>query len=72
MLDCVIQERALQLQPEELVDLVVDIAKSVSRAPWSVQATPCVLPNSRLHWRRHQRVLDAREMAARVKSKTIV
>ena len=64
VLDCVLQERALQLQPEELLDLVVDIAKSVSRAPWCVQATPCVLPNSRLHWRRQQRVLDAREMAA--------
>jgi hypothetical protein len=64
VLDCVLRERALQLQPEELLDLVVDIAKSVSRAPWCVQATPCVLPNSRLHWRRQQRVLDAREMAA--------
>ena len=64
VLDCVVQERAPQLQPEELVDLVVDIAKSVSRAPWCVQATPCVLPSSRLHWRRQQRVLDAREMAA--------
>ena len=64
VLDCVVQERALQLQPEELLDLVVDIAKTVSRAPWSVQATPCVLPNSRLHWRRQQRVLDAHEMAS--------
>ena len=64
VLNCVLQERALQLQPEELFDLVVDIAKSVSRAPWCVQATPCVLPNSRLHWRRQQRVLDAREMVA--------
>ena len=64
VLDCVLQERALQLQPEELLDLVVDIAKRVSRAPWCVQATPCVLPKSRLHWRRQQRVLDAHEMAA--------
>ena len=57
--------RSLQrLDAEELTDLVVDIAKSVSRAPWCVQATPCVLPNSRLHWRRQQRVLDAQEMAA--------
>ena len=64
VLECVVQERALQAQPEELLDLVVDIAKSVSRAPWCVQATPCVLPNSRLHWWRQQRVLDAREMAA--------
>ena len=45
-------------------DLVVDVAKSVSRAPWRVQSTPCVLPNSRLHWRRQQRVLDARETVA--------
>jgi hypothetical protein len=50
--------------PVGTADLVVDIAKSVSRAPWSVPATPCVLPNSRLHWRRQQRVLDAHEMAA--------
>ncbi len=64
VLEGVVQERALQLQPEELVDLVVDIAKSVVRAPWCVGATPCVLPNSRLHWRRQHRVLDAREMAA--------
>ena len=64
VLDCAFQEWALQLQPEELLELVVDIAKSVSRAPWSVQATPRVLPNSRLHWRRQQRVLDAHEMAA--------
>ena len=60
----VVQERALQLQPVELVDLVVDVAKSVIRAPWCVGATPCVLSNSRLHWQRQQRVLDAREMAA--------
>jgi len=33
VLDCVLQERALQPQPEELLDLVVDIAKSLSRAP---------------------------------------
>ena len=58
------QEQALQLQPEELLDLVVDIAKSVSHAPLSVPATPCVLPNSRLHWRRQQRALVAHEMAA--------
>ena len=64
VLGCVVQERALQLQPEELLDLVVDIAKSVIRAPWCVGATPCVLPNFRLHWRRQQRVLDAREMAS--------
>jgi hypothetical protein len=65
VLDCVVQERALQrLQPEELVDLVVDAAKSLSRAPCCVGATPCVLPKSRLHWRRQQRVLDAHEMAA--------
>ena len=57
--------RGLQrLEPGELADLVVDIAKSVGRAPWCVGATPCVLPNSRLHWHRHQRVLGAREMAA--------
>jgi site-specific DNA-cytosine methylase len=46
VLECVIQERALQLQPEELLDLVIDTAESVSRAPWCVQATPCVLPNA--------------------------
>ena len=49
VLHCVVQERALQLQPEELLDLVVDIAKSVTREPWCVGAAPCVLPNSRLH-----------------------
>ena len=57
MLDCVLQERALQLQPEDLLDLVIDIAKSVIRAPWCVGATPCVLPNSCLRWRHQQRVL---------------
>ena len=29
--------------PVGTADLVVDIAKSVSRAPWSVPATPCLL-----------------------------
>ena len=52
------------MEAEELADLVVDISKSAGRAPWCVGATPCVLPNSRLHWRREKRVLDAREMAA--------
>ncbi len=57
--------RPLQrLGAEYLTDLVVDISKSTGRAPWRVGATPCVLPNSRVHWRREQRVLDAREMCA--------
>lgn len=57
--------RPLQrLTAEELTDLVVDVAKSAERAPWCIGATPCVLPNSRLHWRRQQRVLGAREVAA--------
>ena len=66
VLDSVVeQNRSLQrLEAEELADLVVDISKSAGRAPWCVGATPCVLPNSRLHWRREKRVLDAREMAA--------
>ena len=66
VLDSIVdQNRSLQcLEAEELADLVVDISKSAGRAPWCVGATPCVLPNSRLHWRREKRVLDAREMAA--------
>ena len=57
--------RPLQrLEAEDLTDLVVDISKSTDRAPWCIGSTPCVLPNSRLHWRREQRVLDAREMCA--------
>ena len=57
--------RPLQrLEAEELTDLVAEIAKSTDRAPWCIGATPCVLPKSRLHWRRQQRVLDARELSA--------
>ena len=57
--------RPLQrLEAEDLTDLVVEISKRTDRAPWCIGATPCVLPNSRLHWRLQQRVLDAREMAA--------
>ena len=58
--------RPLQrLEAEDLTDLVVDISKSTDRAPWCIGATPCVLPNSRLHWRRQQRVLDVRCFSAR-------
>ena len=57
--------RPLQrLSEEELQDLVVDISKSCGRAPWCLGAAPCVLPGSRLYWRRKQWVLGAREMAA--------
>ena len=52
------------LRADELTDLVIDVAKSAHRAPWCIGATPCVLPNSRLHWRRQQRVLSAYEVAA--------
>ena len=52
------------LRADELTDLVIDVAKSAHRAPWCIGATPCVLPNSRLHWRRQQRVLAAHEVAA--------
>ena len=66
VLDSVVQEnRPLQrLEAEELTDLVVDVAKSADRAPWCIGATPCVLPNSRFHWRREQRVLGVHELAA--------
>jgi len=66
VLDHIVQaNRPLQrLEAGELTDLVVDVAKSAERAPWCVGATPCVLPNSRLYWRRQQRVLGAREMLA--------
>ena len=66
VLEHVVQaNRSLQrLAPEQLMDLVVDIAKSVGRSPWCIGATTCVLPNSRLHRQRQQRVLGAREMAA--------
>ena len=57
--------RPLQrLGAQDLTDLVDDISKSTYRAPWCIGATPCVLPNFRLHWRREQRALDAREMCA--------
>ena len=66
VLDCILEKnRSLQgLEAEELADLVVDISKSVGRAPWCLGSTPCALPGSRLHWRRERRVLGAREMAA--------
>ena len=66
VLDSVVQEsRPLQrLEAEELTDLVVDVAKSADRAPWCIGTTPCVLPNSRFHWRREQRVLGVHEVAA--------
>ena len=65
VLDHVFQaNRSLQrLEAEELTDLVIDVAKSAGRAPWCIGATPCVMPNSRLHWRRQHRVLGAHEMA---------
>ena len=57
--------RSLQrLSGEELEDLVVDISKSAGRLPWCLDATPCVLPGSRLFWRRRRWVLGAREVAA--------
>ena len=52
------------LRADELTDLVIDVAKSAHRAPWCIGATPCVRPNSRLHWRRQQRALSAFEVAA--------
>ena len=38
--------------------------RRASRAPCRIGATPCVLPQPRLHWLRQQRVLDARELDA--------
>ena len=67
VLDGVVQRTRLlqRLEAEELTDLVVDIiSKSAGREPWCIGATPCALPHSPLHWRRQQRVLGAREMAA--------
>ena len=65
-MDGVVQQTlSLQrLEAEEVTDLVVEISKSVGRAPWCIGATPCALPKSRLHWRRQQRVLEACEMVA--------
>ncbi len=46
--------RARPLQ--RLLDLVVDVSKSFGRAPSCVDASTCVLPNSRLYWQRENRV----------------
>ena len=66
VLDGVVEaNRTLQgSEAKGLTDLVVDISKSTDRAPWCIGATPCALPNSRLQWRRQQRVFGARDMVA--------
>ena len=48
----------------EDLDVVVDLSKSGSRAPWCMNASTCVLPGSRLWLVRAGRFLTARECLA--------
>ena len=48
------EQRPLQRLQED-PDIVVDVSKSLGRAPWCIGAATCVLPNSRLFWAREDR-----------------
>ena len=61
-------ETALQQagQDSSLRDIVIDIAKSSTRAPWSEGSVPCIVPNSR-PWRAlEKRELTLTEVVAEV------
>ena len=52
------QQLLEQMPPQRFqqpLDLVIDVSKSLGRAPWCVRAATCVLPNSRLYWQRQDR-----------------